>query len=823
MRIYIKLAMRNLMRKKLRYLLLFLTFILSSLTLMTSLFFKDAAIMSREDKLRTETLNSQILIRSANMEAPYFDKTETMDKLVGVSGIAYAVPRMSIGANFDSKDGELVTLIGTDYSLQSKIFSFDIIEGSNFEPFEDKVIIGEGFAKANGLVLNDTISFYYDNRVEDFKIAGIAKDEGIFTYNGMIVAPFKEVQQLYRQGNKASTIGITLEKLDEIAIVKDSLKRALGRSFIVEERYDLEFYKTFVGTIEMAVNIFACFAIFITLFLTYSTFKTIIFERINEIGTLRSIGTTKKEIFISIYTENFLLVLVSSIAGILVSIPFIKHLLRMFIQKEIIMELDVIKISYIFVGMLVVGLLSIITSMLKVMNIPVVDIIKGNIKKELKASKHLRSILGIALMGASIYALYFYEKSESGLIYLLTGLTAFVLAFILLIELLHRLLNATLFRLFSFIGPEVRLVLKEFRRDFAKSTQSIVLVTIVIAIAYLSFVSSYLVGEAVNKVYGDIDIYLKGINSEEAIDGRLSSISGVDSIVSQLRTNRKINNIDVEISGIEPDKYSEVSFEVFKSSSKEEALSKLKEGRSVIVTTTFLKNSKKKVGDYIAIRTGEEYVDYKIVDVCSSFENMGKVLFISKDNFIKDIIHNNHILYLVKTKEGYDPEQVLASIEDELRDDEYESIITLKQMFRENQKENDKLFLLINALFFISAFVSIICLNNNLIINILTRARVYAIERTIGMSKAQLRKVITFEGMMLCIEGGILGLILGCFMNIYLVRILSFYIGDLAITINYMIIAVLIGVSVLIGLISGIYPYNKMCKMNIVQAIKGFE
>jgi putative ABC transport system permease protein len=241
------------------------------------------------------------------------------------------------------------------------------------------------------------------------------------------------------------------------------------------------------------------------------------------------------------------------------------------------------------------------------------------------------------------------------------------------------------------------------------------------------------------------------------------------------------------------------------------------------VTTTFLKNSKKKVGDYIAIRSGEEYIDYKIVDACSSFENMGKVLLISKDNFIKDIVHNNFILYLIKAKEGYDPESVVENIEANVKEEEYESIITLKEMFKENQKENNKLFLLINTLFFISAFVSIICLNNNLIVNILTRARAYAIERTIGMSQTQLRKVITFEGIILCAEGGILGLILGCFMNIYLVKILSYYIGDLAITINYAIMAALIGVSLLIGLVSGIYPYKKMCKMNIVQSIKGFE
>ncbi len=823
MRVFLKLAFRNIKRKKLRFFLLFLTFILSALTIMTAVFFKDAAINSRVESFRDLRLNNQILISAKDTKEPYFNASDVTQKLQKIKGIKNMVVRLTAGANINKPDGDIISLVGTDYDEQKKVYQFKLIKSADVEPFAGKAIISKSSSLKYNLQLGSNMEVYYNNKKASFKVVGISEDKGIFAYEGMVFISLKDASKLYDKEGFASSVGITITNLDEISEVYDAIKKSIGSKFEVGQNYDMDYYNAYVGTLSMAINIFAIFAIFITLFLTYSTFKTIIHERISQIGTLRSIGTSKKQVIISIYIENMLIVIFSTFVGILASIPLIKCFLKIITESDIVLEMSYWKIFLIFIGLVAAGLLSILSSISKAMSISIVDIIKGNIKKHSIKNKYPKYITGAILLLLSLLCMVYNEKLNNGLLVLIIGLAAFVISFIVLIELFHRILAVTLFKVFNYFGAEIRLVLKESKRDFSKSSESLILICIVIGIAYLSFVTSFLVKESANKVYSGTDIYLSGINSTDGIADKISKIDGVQNVVQQLRTKRNIDGIDVEISGVDPDKYKPVSFEIFKKPNKDYVFGELNRNRNIIVTTTFSKSTNKKIGDYVEIKTGNNSFNYKIIGICSSFENMGKVLFISKDNYINDIASNNYILYLIKIKNGYIPDLMVKRLESKLNENEYSSITTLKQMMEYNNEQNEKIFLIVNILFFISAFVSIICLNNNLIINILTRTRVYAIERTIGMSKCQLFKVILGEGVLLCIEGGILGLVLGYIMNLYLVRILAYYIGDLTSSINYIICIVLLVASVIIGLLSAIYPYRKLCKMNIVQSIKGVE
>ncbi|MBT1279730.1 FtsX-like permease family protein [Thermoanaerobacter sp. CM-CNRG TB177] len=140
-----------------------------------------------------------------------------------------------------------------------------------------------------------------------------------------------------------------------------------------------------------------------------------------------------------------------------------------------------------------------------------------------------------------------------------------------------------------------------------------------------------------------------------------------------------------------------------------------------------------------------------------------------------------------------------------------------------NAEYNNRLFLIVNALFLISVFISIFSLNNNLIINVLTQVRYFAIKRTVGMSLKQLLFSIICEGVIIGFEGGIFGLLFGFCLNLFIVKILSYYVGDLSFGYNYLVYLILLLSSIFIGFISSIYPFIKIRKINIVEAIKGIE
>ncbi|MGH2332429.1 ABC transporter permease [Thermoanaerobacter mathranii] len=822
MKALFKLALRNIIAKKVRFFILFLTFVLSAVTLMAAIFFKDAAIESREEQLRNNTLNSQIVVLSSNERDIYFKPEDVLNKIKNIEGIKYIVERCGGVATY--KD-EKINVVGVDFNKQSQVYSFNYINHVQLPASENQIVVSKVFSKKYGLNIGDVILLSTQNNEIKFKVSGIAADKGIFQGGNIVFVNIDAAQRLFKKEGLVYSIGITLKNLDSISDVANDIKKAIGSGYIVEERYDIGSYKAYVGTISMALSIFSAFAIFITLFLTYSTFKTVLYERISQIGTLRSLGATKMEIFISTYIESFIVITISTIIGLIVGFPFLHFILKLIVEDEIIMKFSILKFMLVFFMLLVTGFLSVILAILKIFKISVVDIIKGNVEKHTKKKNILKNYAGAVIIFVSLILLILSEKMDNGIFYLLSGIILFSFSFILLIEFLHILINNTLLKFINLLGPGGRLLNKEFKRDFSRSAESIILISIVIGIAYLSFTLSYLVKESVDKVYKGVDIVINTDSSMGSLDEKLSSISGVDKVVSQLRVKKRIRGMDVEISGIDPEKYKDFSFEIYKNGSIDELFKQLNYGKNIIITNTFAKNTNTKVGDYIQIKskTKEKGEKYKVIGVVSSFENMGKVLFISKDNFIKDIGSNEYTLYLLKIKKNYNVSQVENGITEMLGKGAYYSINSLEEMKKLNAEDNNRLFLIVNALFLISVFISIFSLNNNLIINVLTQVRYFAIKRTVGMSLKQLLFSIICEGVIIGFEGGIFGLLFGFCLNLFIVKILSYYVGDLSFGYNYLVYLILLLSSIFIGFISSIYPFIKIRKINIVEAIKGIE
>ncbi|WP_027308617.1 FtsX-like permease family protein [Caloramator sp. ALD01] len=820
----IKLSLRNIAQKKIKFFILFLTFMLSTLTLITTVCLKDSAIESREQQLRNNTLNSQIVIRTKSDKDIYFNPDYILSKLQNIKDIKYAVERCGGIAINKSLKNELINVIGVNFDKQSKVYSFNLVKQSRLTDIQNPIIISESYSAKNNLKVGDTVVLAYKDKELNFKVAGIAENKGIFENSNIVVLKIEDAQELFSKKGLVYTIGITLDKLDNISNVVNQLKKIIDEKYEVEQRYDIESYRAYVGTIDIALRIFSSFAIFITLFLTYSTFKTLLYERISQIGTLRSVGATKLQIFLSVYLENFIIVLFSSFIGTILSYPFISFVLKLIAGDDIKINISFIKILIVFMVMVFVGLFSVILSILDMMNFSIVDIIKGNITKPRTEKFNTKFLIGFIMLLVSIvlYVVSIYYLIN--VYVLILGIVFFSLSFILLIEFLHNIINNTLFNLINLFGTKGRLLYKEFKRDFIKTAESITLISIVVGIAYLSFTISYLIRNSVNNVYNGISFVITTDNSIQMLENKLSSIEGIEEVISQYRINKNIKDMEVEISGIDADEYERISFETFKIGSKYDTFRQLTQGRNIIITTTFAQNTNTKVGDFIKIKTDEKDVDYKVIGVVSSFENMGKVLFVSKNYFIKDFNHPNYSLFLVKTKPDYNIADVEVRINKLLEGNNgFYNVSSLKKMQEENSKDNNKLFFIVNILFFITILISIISLNNNFIINILTQIRVFAVKRTIGMSLKQLIFNIFGKGMLIGLEGGVFGILFGFSLNLYMIRILSYYIGELSFGYKFSIFLMLLLVSTSIGFLGSIYPSCKIRKTDLIQAIKSIE
>ena len=276
------------------------------------------------------------------------------------------------------------------------------------------------------------------------------------------------------------------------------------------------------------------------------------------------------------------------------------------------------------------------------------------------------------------------------------------------------------------------------------------------------------------------------------------------------------------LSGIDTDKYLSVSFEKYLDISKDEMMDNLKKEKyGVILNKTYAKSINKDRGDKITINTLKGDKDYTIVGIVESFEDKGSVIFFSKENFNTNFV-SDYTSYLLCVEDESSVNDAAEELRDSVKDLVRYNISTLKEMQTQNEADNSMIFMLINIVIFMSLAVSVVCLINNLIVNLIKRKSIYAIKRTLGMELSTIKRIIFLEGFVIALGSSVLGIILGTILNKSILKILSYYIGGVEIT-NTIIPVVYVIAAIVIVMIVSIYPYRMIKKADLVEIVKGSE
>jgi putative ABC transport system permease protein len=783
---------------------------------------KDSAIKIREDQLRKTTLNSQLVITSAHEKNPFFNPKDILNSIKNIEGISHIVTRIG-GMAKDIKNSKEVNIIGVDIDKQNLAFPIEFTEEYKVKEKENQIIINEKYAKENSLKIGSKINLLMGNNKKEFTISKIAKNTGVFdaSMNTAMIS-IDDAQYLLNQKDKVYLIGITIKNLDDINNMIEKIKPKISSKFIIQQRYDMDYFKSYVGTIDMALKIIGVLSIFITLFLTYSTFSLVIYERLHQIGILRSLGISKKAIKVSVVLENLLIVLSSIVIGSILTIPFVKLILN-YIVRDAYFTLNLKKFLAVDFIIIVFSILVILLALKNILSISVINLLKGIEKKyyKNKIGKIFKYSFGILGLISSITILVSEYKNENGSLVLIIGAILFIISFVFLTKIFLIVFNYIFQKLFSIFNRSASILFKELVMQFSNIVDIVVITSIIICSMYVSVTLKNMINNGVMNVYSSADLMLSIDGSiEEDFTDKIKNIKYIKNFLMQSRTTKTIKDTKVDIVGIDGAKYKKnFSTEIIKKG-KNDAFEKLDNGKNIIITTTFSKNTGIKLNDFLKIHD----VNYKVIGVVSSFENMGKVLFISKDNFNKDISVKDKDLCLIKVNNNK-----IKSITNEIEKlfkDKYENKYSIQELTilnKENNNNNKKIFNIVNILICISTIICVISMSNNVTINILSRKKVYAIKGALGISRGYLSKCILFEAIILGVYSGIFGLSLGVILSNYVNKILSYYIGDMVFINNCNIMIILVLTSIAINFISYIYSVRKIYKINVIEEIKSDE
>jgi putative ABC transport system permease protein len=273
-------------------------------------------------------------------------------------------------------------------------------EEKSLQPFEGKkVVISSIRAKKYGLTPGNTIDININGNLYKFTIAGIAQLNGIFSADSdLAVIPKDTLSSIC---DKTGSITKLYIKLKDPA-AKEQVLRELSSSikdYDVTETITKQTFEDKTETFSLVLYLMLALIISLGIFIIYSSFKVITSERLPLLGTLRSIGASKKASELMLIAESILYGLIGGIIGCILGIGVL-YLLA-FVNADggrVIITLNVIQFPITIAAAIMMAVISSIIPIIKVTCFPVKDIILNKVEIREKAKKVWKLVIGVILL-----------------------------------------------------------------------------------------------------------------------------------------------------------------------------------------------------------------------------------------------------------------------------------------------------------------------------------------------------------------------------------------------------------------------------------------
>lgn len=783
----IRLAFNHIFKNKLKFVLIFSTILLASIVLNVNMSFDKIIMNERQLQLRQVNYNSQIVVTDVNGD--YFDEDNLDIEEINLSDNVETVVKVCSGRISNNKYGEIL-IIGQDVKRLLEKYNFTVKSGSLKSIKKGDLIITDTFAKNKNISAGDTILL--DKNVSGTIAAIIEEPVGYQTNDNLILCELDFARQILNFETEISELDITISKLNLIGNTQSQIQDLLGNKYNVTQTYTDSYYESFVGTISLTIKIMAVLFVILTIYVIVSVLSSLIIESYSEMMTLRSIGMTINAYRRKIIIEVEILTISALILGLILYFPIILLIERIMFIYVTGVNLNVILWIAISIGMCLIVLITTWCAICKMTKVPIVYLLKKGITDKVQEKKSLNKYI-VGILSISFLLLYVsaikYEKLSFYFITLILG----IIVFLLLQKELIRFCAFICSKILSGTHKEMYIFSRQLKYNTGSYIRSISIMCFVTVIGFLALNTSDMLSNSLNTVYKGADIYLECYDgSDENISRILNKNENIRDIVYQKRNSLSIMSQDVIISGVKPEQYIKYDFELSKENRKI-LFNRLNEEDTILVTTTFMKNTGKKVGDKITVQ-GHKLT---IVGSVSSIEQMGSLLFISEKNYNNLFSYDEYSLWLFKTDVSIN--STIQQIEKAIDSDIQYSIMSVEEM-REQNEENDALiFNLIYILCVFSLVVSSIALVSNLIINMERRKNDFLIYKTIGINNRSVLKVQVYESGFMGAYCALMGTIGGIILTPCINKILSFYIGDLRYSID---IKVLLYLTIMFGLLN---------------------
>ncbi|ALV51413.1 ABC transporter permease [Streptomyces althioticus] len=708
----------------------------------------------------------------------------------------------------------------------------------------DQIMVDADTADKHDLALGDEIGVISALGTHTAKISGIA--DFTVTNPGAAIF-FLDTATAQRTLVGESGVYTNVNVTAAAGVSDDQLKRnvltALGTDYKVQtakESADAnkESVGDFMDVLKYAMLGFAGIAFLVGIFLIINTFSMLVAQRTREIGLMRAIGSSTRQVNRSVLIEALLLGLVGSVLGVGAGIGLAVGLMKL--MGAIGMELSTSDLTVAWttpaLGLLLGVVVTVLAAYLPARRAgkisPMAALRDAGTPADAKAGR-IRGLTGLVLTGAGGYTLYLAgsaDKATEGSLWLGLGVVLSLIGFVVVGPVLAsgvvRVLGAVLLRAFGPVGRMAeRNALRNPRRTGATGAALMIGLALV---ACLSVVGSSMVASAteeLDKVVGT-DFIVQDDNGMDLTPEAVAAIratEGLDRVTEYKWTQADFTTPDGKTSDDTAITATDPTYAVdMRMETVEGKLADAFRPDSMSVHEDYAKDHGITLGSTVDVAFEGGRTGTLTVRAVTSSEGVidAGAMYTSIDTLARYVPADKMPLTMM----------VLASAKDGQKDAAYAALKQSMDRFPQfevrdqtDYKEalKDQIGQLLNMIYGLLALaivVAILGVVNTLALSVVERTREIGLMRAIGLSRRQLRRMIRMESVVIALFGALLGLGLGLGWGATAQQLLALE-GLKVLDIPWPTIAGVFVGSAFVGLFAALVPAFRAGRMNVLNAI----
>ncbi|WP_405582430.1 ABC transporter permease [Streptomyces sp. NBC_01190] len=638
--------------------------------------------------------------------------------------------------------------------------------------------------------------------------------------------------------------GLTAAKGVSDEQLKANVKAAIGGHYTIDtaaetKQKDKDDLGGFLNFMKYAMLGFAGIAVLVGIFLIVNTFSMLVAQRTREIGLMRALGSSRRQINRSVLIEAVMLGVTGSVLGIGGGIGLAIGLMKL--MGKVGMKLDMseltIKASTPLVGLLIGVVVTVVSAYVPARRAgkisPMAALRDAGTPADAKSGR-IRAALGLLVSAAGVLALVAATQAAKaatggsllGLGVLLT-LIGFVIIGPLLANVIVRAVSAVLLR---FFGPMGRLAERNALRNPRRTgaTASALMIGLAL-VAGMSVVGSSMVASAndqLDKSVGADFIIQVGDNGAQPITPAalkaLRSAKDVEHFTDYTVVNATLTTpagkvIKDRLSAADPSYAEDLRLDTVHGK-----LTDAYGKDAMSVPEGFANDNHVKLGDEMTVAmVGGRTAKLRIAAITSDDTTIEHgTLFTGIDTARRylpaDKMPGDFLLF-GKAVDGKE-QQAYASLKAAARN--YPQIDVRDQADYKTQIQHqvNQLLYMIYVLLGLAIVVAVLGVVNTLALSVVERTREIGLMRAIGTSRRQLRRMIRLESVVIALFGALIGVVLGLGWGSTGQRVLASQ-GLGILRIPWTTIIVVFVASALVGLLAALLPAFRAARMNVLNAI----